>query len=275
MKDLSRRTLLAGAPVAAGSVLLASERHVAASVLRRLEGGPALSPNYPTQEASEVNAFVGAAHTQLDRVTEMLAARPDLAKANWDWGFGDWESALGAASHVGRRDIAEVLMAHGARPNLFTLAMLGKVDAVRAICTAAPGIQRTLGPHDITLMRHALAGKNEAEDVVAYLTQLGGADEQPASEPLDESAASLYFGRYAPAGTVDTTFVVGWHERQQKVTFQRDEATSRALFYLGDHTFRPAGSKAVRLTFEVIEGLSLSLTIQDGEFTLPARRTGS
>jgi hypothetical protein len=34
-----------------------------------------------------------------------------LARAAWDWGFGDWETALGAASHMGSRPI---------RPDQFT-----------------------------------------------------------------------------------------------------------------------------------------------------------
>ncbi|MCH8004828.1 MAG: ankyrin repeat domain-containing protein, partial [Planctomycetes bacterium] len=37
-------------------------------------------------------------HFDIDAVHELITDRPALAKASWDWGFGDWESALGAAS---------------------------------------------------------------------------------------------------------------------------------------------------------------------------------
>jgi len=43
---------------------------------------------------------------------------------------------LGAASHMGRRDIAEILIEHGARSNLFTSTMLGHLEAVRAYIKA-------------------------------------------------------------------------------------------------------------------------------------------
>ncbi|HEY2310390.1 MAG TPA: hypothetical protein VGH46_04655, partial [Gaiellaceae bacterium] len=62
-----------------------------------------------------VRDFVANAHGDLDAVREALDAHPTLVNACWDWGGGDWETGLGAASHVGRRDIAESLLARGAR----------------------------------------------------------------------------------------------------------------------------------------------------------------
>ena len=60
----------------------------------------------PAQEPANVEEVVSVAHSNLARLKELVDARPALALANWDWGDGDWESALGAASHMGRRDIA-------------------------------------------------------------------------------------------------------------------------------------------------------------------------
>src|SRR5207247_3241601 len=99
-------------------------------------------------------------------------------------GFGDWETCIDAASHVGNREIAEYLIANGARPTLFTAAMLGQLDVVKALVAAAPGIQRTPGPHSITLLRHAMAGGPRAQPVVDYLKSIEGADERPAEKPL-------------------------------------------------------------------------------------------
>ena len=70
---------------------------------------------------------------------------------------------------MGRRDIAQALLDHGARPNLFTWAMMDEVDAVRAVCEAIPGVQVVRGPHGIPLLTHARMGK--AERVEDYLQQ--------------------------------------------------------------------------------------------------------
>ncbi len=263
---------MAAAPTVVLPALLSSEQQSVAAVLRQIDGGPALGELYPTQDPGTVQNLVGAAHARLDEVTSVVTQRPTLAKAAWDWGFGDWESALGAASHMGRRDIAEVLIAHGARPNLFTFAMLGQVDVVRAICTANPGIQRTSGPHGITLLRHAIAGKEPAQDVVEYLTQLGGADESPVDLPLDEVAAKAYTGQYEPIGMPFTRLVISWSAKQNGLTFQRDARTPRALRHEGNHIFHPAGAPGVQIVFSVIEGTGLDLTIKDGDSTLVARR---
>jgi hypothetical protein len=116
-----------------------------------------------------VQEFVGKAHGDLERVREMLAAEPALLNACWDWGGGDWETALGAAAHMGRRDIAEYLLAHGARIDLFAAAMLGKLSIVQAILADAPDARHRLGPHGIPLIAHAKAGGAEAAEVVSFL----------------------------------------------------------------------------------------------------------
>ena len=84
-------------------------------------------PAFPAQDPEQVLEMVLVAHSDVDRVRALVVESPELAKAAVDWGFGDWESALGAASHMGRRDIAEVLLENGARPSLFSAAMLGQL----------------------------------------------------------------------------------------------------------------------------------------------------
>lgn len=51
-------------------------------------------------QASLVQEFVGVAHGDLNRVQELLGQEPGLIHACWDWGGGDFESALGAAAHM-------------------------------------------------------------------------------------------------------------------------------------------------------------------------------
>lgn len=119
--------------------------------------------------AERVGEFVSKAHGDFERVREMLAEEPALVNACWDWGGGDWETGLGAAAHMGRRDIAEFLLAHGARLDVFAAAMLGQLDVVKAIIAAQPEAKHTPGPHGIPLIVHAKAGGEAALDVLAFL----------------------------------------------------------------------------------------------------------
>jgi hypothetical protein len=126
----------------------------------------------PALDGDLVRAFVANAHGDLDAVRDALAAEPALANAAWDWGGGDWETGLGAAAHMGRRDIAELLLAHGARIDLFAAAMLGEIEVVRAILTAHPEMRDARGPHTIPLRAHAEAGGEQARPVGELLDSL-------------------------------------------------------------------------------------------------------
>lgn len=127
---------------------------------------------------------------------ELVERSPALAKAAWDWGYGDWETALGAASHTGQREIAEYLITNGARSDIFTFVMLGKLEAVKAMVTAYPGVQRTLGPHGITMLAHARNAGDEAKSVLEYLESLGDADQKPTSLAVSEEEKAIYMGEY-------------------------------------------------------------------------------
>ncbi|HLJ66756.1 MAG TPA: ankyrin repeat domain-containing protein [Chloroflexota bacterium] len=118
-----------------------------------------------------VQEFVGNAHGDLTRVRELLDREPGLLNAAHDWGNGDWETALGAASHMGRRDIAEYLLAQGARLDLFAAAMLGQLAIVRAAIEAFPAMRAALGPHGIPLIEHARSGGDAAADVLRFIEE--------------------------------------------------------------------------------------------------------
>ena len=89
-------------------------------------------------DAALVQEFVLNAHANLAKVEELLDQDPGLLNAAHDWGAGDWETALGAAAHMGRRDIALFLLDRGARIDLFAAAMLGHLEIVRATLQAFP-----------------------------------------------------------------------------------------------------------------------------------------
>ena len=126
----------------------------------------------PALESGLVQEFVRMAHGDLSRVQELLLQEPALINACWDWGGGDFETGLGAAAHMGRRDIANYLLEKGARLDLFAAAMLGKLDVVKSVLTAFPGAIDIPGPHGIPLIAHAKAGGDEALPVLQYLDSL-------------------------------------------------------------------------------------------------------
>jgi len=126
-------------------------------------GGP------PALDSDLVREFVANAHGDLEAVHDALSRQPTIVNAAWDWGGGDWETGLGAAAHMGRRDIAELLLAHGARLDLFAAAMLGEVEIVRAILVAHPEMHDARGPHTIPLRAHAEAGGEQARAVLELL----------------------------------------------------------------------------------------------------------
>ena len=120
-------------------------------------------------EVALVQEFVAKSHGDLERVQELLAQEPALVNASWDWGGGDWETGLGAAAHMGRKDIANYLLENGARLDLFAAAMLGKLDIIRAALETYPDAIHILGPHGIPLIAHAKAGGEESGAVLEYL----------------------------------------------------------------------------------------------------------
>jgi hypothetical protein len=120
-------------------------------------------------QADLVKEFVGKAHGDLERVQQLLKQEPGLLHSAWDWGGGDWETALGAAAHMGRRDIALFLLAQGARIDIFSAAMLGRTELVQAMLTDNPALKHAIGPHGIPLLQHAKAGGAEAKQIVEFL----------------------------------------------------------------------------------------------------------
>ncbi|GMV04029.1 MAG: hypothetical protein AMXMBFR53_03100 [Gemmatimonadota bacterium] len=240
-------------------------------------GGPAAGPSgartlpagFPRQDPALVREVVGAAHNDLERVRTLVELRPALARASWDWGFGDWETALGAASHVGRPDIAAYLMGHGARPTLFTFAMLGRVDAVRAAIEAEPGVEAILGPHGITLLAHARAGKEAAASVVEYLESLGTADPRPPEVPLPPDEVPAYSGVYAFGDSPEERAEVG--ERRGSLTIRVGGEATRVLVHVGGGAFHPSGVPSVRVVFSRAGGRA-ALAVHDGDAVLEAVR---
>lgn len=236
---------------------------------------------YPSMNDSMVSGIVGASHRDIDKVKELLGQRPELAVATWDWGFGDWETALGAASHVGRRDIAELLMSHGARPDIFTFAMLGAYKSLQEIVETVPGIQSKPGPHGITLLQHAknrLTDKNiSAEDktnvnkVISYLESAGNADIKTKSLEVTEDEKQKYIGEYRFGDGETDVFAVSLNSRKS-LQIIRKGSSGNWLHKVDEHTFSPTGAPSVKVIFKMAGDKAISFGIHEPEPLVIATR---
>ena len=176
-QSLSRKKFLLTGGIAAVASLL--PRPVAVAQTSPAAASPAPQSSStpdrgPQMEQAHVKQFVIAGHGNLAVVKEMLAAEPGLINGAWDWGGGDFETALGGASHMGRADIAEFLLEHNARMDVFAAAMLGRLEIVKAAVAAFPGIVKVPGPHKIPLIAHAEKGGAPAVAVLDFLRPLVG-----------------------------------------------------------------------------------------------------
>ncbi len=126
----------------------------------------------PPLDKELVREFVIVAHKDFDKVKSMLQENPDLLNATLNLKDWDWEDAIGAAGHMGFRDMALYLLEQGARPTICVAAMLGNLDVVKTFITAFPQMKNSVGPHNITLLEHARAGGEEARPVVEYLLSI-------------------------------------------------------------------------------------------------------
>ncbi len=229
---------------------------------------------YPAINDTLVSSVVGASHFDFDKVKALVTQRPELAIASWDWGFGDAETALGAASHVGRRDIAELLMSYGARPDIFTFTMMGMLKSVQEIIETVPGIQNHRGPHDITLLQHAknrLTNKNilatdsaNVTKVISYLESLGNADEKPKSLEINEEEKKKFLGEYRFGDIEGEVLFVELH-RQGFLQLGRKGSSGRGLRKVDENTFSPAGAPSVKVIFKIKDDQAISLSIHEPE----------
>jgi hypothetical protein len=142
---------------------------------------PGFKPSWKKPQINRlfVQDFVIYAHSDLPMVKQLLEKEPALLNATMDWGGGDWETGLGGASHMGRRDIAEFLISQGARIDIFCAAMLGQLEAVKSFLTLQPSLIDAKGPHGFSLHFHAQVGQKEAEPVLEYLQSIKKVELKP------------------------------------------------------------------------------------------------
>lgn len=239
-----------------------------------------VSEKFPAIDDHLVRQVVSQAHRSYENVKEIVDRQPELSKACWDWGFGDFETALGAASHMGHKDIAEYLIEKGARPDIFAFTMLGKVEAVKALIESSPGIQQNLGPHGITLLQHAknrLRHSLNAEEeqhqlqMVEYLTSLGNADPQPQEIDITDDEKEKYVGQYRFGEGENDVMEVTLNMRKM-LSIGRKGQFGRPLYKTGKHAFSPSGTPSVTVSFGESNGKIVSVTIHEPMPVITAKR---
>ena len=121
-----------------------------------------------------VKDWIGKAHQrQIEPMIELLKREPGLIQSSWDWGSGDWESAMQAAAHTGSRDMALFLIDRGARVDLFAATMLGELALLKMSIETFSDAIHVRGAHGIPLLSHAVAGEAPARKTVDFLLTRG------------------------------------------------------------------------------------------------------
>lgn len=142
---------------------------------------PGFKPSWRKEQINRALAqdFVIYAHSDLEMTRKLLDREPGLLNAAIDWGGGDWETALGGSSHMGRRDIVEFLLSRGARIDLFCATMLGQLEAVKGFLTLQPGLIDAKGPHGFSLHFHAQVGGENSKETLDFLQSIRQVELKP------------------------------------------------------------------------------------------------
>ena len=122
-------------------------------------------------DTEAINELVSAAHKSLDDTRKIIEAKPLLLNCASQISKGDFETAMGGASHMGRRDIVDLLISKGARMDIFSYAFLGYDDFIRKQITEHPKLLNSPGPHGFTLLHHAEVG--DREELAEWLRSKG------------------------------------------------------------------------------------------------------
>ncbi len=276
MENIISRRLVVKSTVF-GALFVSIPQLLSARKISTLDDKIPENKRYPAIAESVVSQVVGLAHFDLEKLKILVNARPELAKATWDWGFGDWETAIGAASHVGRKDIIDFLLSKGARPDIFTFAVLGAYETVKSMIEFAPGLQKTLGPHGISLLQHVKNGISEktgniteANKLFAYLMKLGDADSLEYGI-VPEIDKEKYLGNYKYGEGVEDGFTIRLNMKKV-LSIGSIGKFGGALLKVSENEFTYNGAPSVQITFQFKQNKVISLTVKEPGLTLLARK---
>ncbi len=177
----TQSALFAQDPVASTPVAPSSPSGPVETPFERDYDAPSFKPSWKKSQINRLLAqdFIIFAHSDLDMTKKLLEREPGLINASIDWGGGDWETALGGASHMGRHEIVEFLLSRGARIDIFCAAMQGQTDAVRSFLNLQPTLIDAKGPHGFGLHFHAQVGGEKSKATLDYLQSVKEVELKP------------------------------------------------------------------------------------------------
>jgi len=124
--NITRKRFLSVVAMGGTGAFLALQKNSQAQTQSLPPGAPPAPPKPPPLDKELVKDFVIKGHFDLAGTKALLEKEPGLLNSCWDWGGGDFETALEGAGHMGNKDIANFLLSKGARMNIFCAAMLGR-----------------------------------------------------------------------------------------------------------------------------------------------------
>ena len=251
------------------------------NMILKLTENDSVPEHFPNISPEIIGEVVGKSHFDLDRVRELVEKRPELSRSVWEWRFGDFESAIGAASHVGRRDIALYLLSKGARPTIFTFAMLGHFQVIRSIVEVSNGIQKVTGPHGISLLDHAYAGRRmkdkmtdseieNLEKTIDYLISLGNAGGEKYIDVSPEEQKK-YLGDYKFGNGEKQGFTIDINMRKL-LSLGPIGGFGGALYKIGENRFTYNGAPSVIISFDIQDGEVKKLKLSEPDVTITAEK---
>ena len=172
-------------------------------------------------------------------------------------------------------------MEKGARPDIFTFAILGAFETVKAMVDAAPGVQSIAGPHGISLLQHAEAGlrmedtlsdaqKSSSEQLIQYLESLGNAD-SPQYEAVKPEDKEQYLGDYKYGEGPQDGFSIKLNMRKL-LSLGKIGAFGGALYKIGENRFMYNGTPSVEISFQFEKEKVVALTVHEPDLTLRAEK---
>jgi hypothetical protein len=156
--------------------------------------------------------------------------------------------------------------------------MLGKLQAVKLMIEATPGIQSIDGPHGISLLQHARNGISkkeslsapqiaESEQLIAYLESLKNADGRQYLEMTDDKKKYLGDYKYGDGEKEGLTIRLNMREM---ISLGKLGQFGGALYKIGDNKYIYNGAPSVQISFQFENDKVISLTIEEPDLTLKA-----
>ncbi|MCB9844694.1 MAG: ankyrin repeat domain-containing protein [Phycisphaeraceae bacterium] len=130
------------------------------------------APDFDGLSIMERGPVVGASHTNLDAVRAAVGRDARLAHSV----AMTTEAAVEAGAHMGRHDIVEFLLSHGAPYSLPTAVMRGDAGRVRALLKEDPARITERGAHDFALLWYPVIGGGRI-DLMELLLDAGASIE--------------------------------------------------------------------------------------------------